>query len=329
MTTQPLSALTMLLSRHTRRREFIALLGGAAAAWPGAARAQQQRKIWRVGFLPIPQRPAVLESSRYGAFAQGMRKLGYVEGDNLAIEYRFAEGKAERLSNLVAELLALKPDVLVVAGTPAVRAAQEATSSIPIVMATTNDPIGSGFVEGLARPGGNITGLSNLSTDLSPKLMEMLRSIAPKLSRVAILVNPTNQSHGPVVVSLRAAAQGVKLEIGTVGAATPQEIESAFSSVNQQSAGAVIVAADAFFIQQGQQIADLARKRRMPSVFSFREQVDAGGLMSYGQHLADNFRRAATYVTRFSKAPGRPTCRLSSQPHLNWSSTSERPRRLA
>jgi putative tryptophan/tyrosine transport system substrate-binding protein len=178
-----------------RRREFITLLGGATA-WPLVARAQQ-RKIRRVGFLAIPLRPAVLESSRYGAFAQGMRKLGYVEGDNLAIEYRFAEGKAERLSNLVAELLELKPDVLVVAGTPAVRAAQEATTSIPIVMATTNDPIGSGFVEALARPGGNITGLSNLSTDLSPKLMEMLRSIAPKLSRVAILVNPTNQSPCP------------------------------------------------------------------------------------------------------------------------------------
>jgi ABC-type uncharacterized transport system substrate-binding protein len=257
------------------RRKFITLLSGAAV-WPLAARAQQQRKTWRVGFLAIPLRPAVLESSRYGAFAQGMRELGYVEGDNLAIEYRFAAGKAERLSDLVTELLELKPDVLVVAGTPAVRAAQEATTSIPIVMATTNDPIGSGFVQGLARPGGNITGLSNLSTDLSPKLMEMLRSIAPKLSHVAILVNPTNQSHAPVVASLRAAAHGVNLEIGTVEAATPQEIESAFSSMNEQSAGAVIVAADAFFIQQGRQIAELARKHRMPSVFSFREQVDAG-----------------------------------------------------
>jgi putative ABC transport system substrate-binding protein len=230
-----------------------------------------------------------------------MRELGYVEGDNLAIDYRFAEGKAEHLSNLVADLLKLKPDVLVVAGTPAVRAAQEATTSIPIVMGTASDPIGSGFVQSLARPGGNITGLSNLSSDLSPKLMEMLRSIGPKLFRVAILVNPTNQSHAPVVASLRVAAQGVNLEITTVEAATPQEIESAFSSMNRHGAGAVIVAADAFFIQQGQQIADLARKHRMPSVFPFREQVDAGGLMSYGQHLADNFRRAATYVDRILK----------------------------
>jgi putative tryptophan/tyrosine transport system substrate-binding protein len=140
------------------RRQLITLLGGAASACPVAARAQQRRRIWRVGFLAIPLRPPAIESSRYGAFAQGMRELGYVEGDNLAIEYRFAEGKAERLSNLVVELLELKPDALVAAGTPAVRAAQEATTSIPIVMATTNYPIGSGFVQGLARPGAILRG---------------------------------------------------------------------------------------------------------------------------------------------------------------------------
>jgi putative ABC transport system substrate-binding protein len=283
-----------------RRREFLGVLGGAAAAWPLAARAQQ-RKVWRVGFLAIAQRPATLQSSRYGAFALGMRELGYIEGDNLVIAYRFADGKAERLSNLVNELLELKPDVLVIGGTPAIRAAQKATASIPIVIATANDPVGSGFVQSLARPGGNITGLSNLSSDLSPKLMEMLRSIAPKLSRVAILINPTNQSHAPVAATLQDAAQRVKLEIGAVEAATPQQIESAFAKMSQQNAGAVIVVADAFFIQQGQQIAELARKYRMLSVFSFREQVDAGGLMSYGQHLADNFRRAATYVDKIFK----------------------------
>jgi putative tryptophan/tyrosine transport system substrate-binding protein len=283
-----------------RRRKFIALLGGAAAAWPLGVRAQQ-RKVWRVGFLAIPQRPAAVGSSRYGAFALGMRELGYIEGDNLVIEYRFADGKAERLFNLVTELLELKPDVLVIAGTPAVRAAQKATASVPIVMGTASDPVGSGFVQSLAQPGGNITGLSNLSTDLSPKLVEMLRNIAPKLSRVAILVNPTNQSHAPVAASLQVAAQRVNLEIGVVEAGTPQQIESAFAKMSQQHAGAVVVVADAFFIQQGQQIAELARNHRMPSVFPFREQVEAGGLMSYGQHLADNFRRAAAYVDRILK----------------------------
>jgi len=230
-----------------------------------------------------------------------MRELGYVEGDNLVVEYRFADGKAERLSNLVAELLELKPDVLVVAGTPAVTAAQKATTRIPIVMGGASDPVGSGFIQSLALPGGNITGLSNLSTDLSPKLVEMLLRVAPKLSRVAILVNPTNQSHASVAASLQAAAQSVNLEIGAVEAATTQQIEGAFAKMSRQNAGAVIVVADALFIQEGQQIAELARKHRMPSVFPFREQVDAGGLMSYGQHLADNFRRAATYVDKIFK----------------------------
>lgn len=284
-----------------RRRALLAILGAAAVAWPLGVRAQQQAKVWRVGFLALPQRPAALESSRYGAFAQGMRELGYVDGDNLVIEYRFADGKAERLSNMVAELLELKPDVLVVAGTPAVSAAQKATTRIPIVMAGASDPVGSGLIHSLALPGGNITGLSNLSTDLSPKLVEMLLSIAPKLSRVGILVNPTNQSHAPVAASLEAAAQSVNLEIGAVEAATAQQIEGAFAKMSRQNAGAVIVAADAFFIQEGQQIAELARKHRMPSILPFREQVDAGGLMSYGQHLADNFRRAATYVDRIFK----------------------------
>jgi putative ABC transport system substrate-binding protein len=284
-----------------RRRALLVILGAAAVAWPLGVRAQQQAKVWRVGFLAIPQRPAALESSRYGAFARGLRELGYVEGDNLVIEYRFADGKAEHLSNLVAELLELKPDVLVVAGTPAVRAAQKATTRIPIVMGGASDPVGSGLIQSLALPGGNITGVSNLSTDLSPKLVEMLLSVAPKLSRVAILVNPTNQSHAQVAASLQAAAQSVNLEIGAVEAATAPQIEGAFAKMSEQNAGAVIVVADAFFIQEGQQIAELARKHRMPSVFPFREQVDAGGLMSYGQHLADNFRRAATYVDKIFK----------------------------
>src|SRR5262245_6158835 len=281
-----------------KRRELLVILG-AAAAWSLGARAQQQAKVWRVGFLAIPQRPAALASSRYGAFARGMRELGYVEGDNLVIEYRFADGKAERLSNMVAELLELKPDVLVVAGTPAVRAAHNATTRIPIVMGGASDPVGSGLIQSLVLPGGNITGVSNLSTDLSPKLVELLLSIAPKLSRVAILVNPTNLSHAPVAASLQ--AESVNLEIGAVEAATMQQIESAFAKMSRQNAGAVIVVADALFLQEGQQIAELARKHRMPSVFPFREQVDAGGLMSHGPHLADNFRRAATYVDKIFK----------------------------
>jgi hypothetical protein len=228
-----------------RRREFITFLGGAAA-WPLAARAQQQRKVWRVGFLAIPLRPAVLETSRYGAFAQGMRKLGYVEGDNLAIEYRFAEGKAERLSDLVAELLELKPDVLVVAGTPAVRAAQEASTTIPIVMATTNDPIGSGFVEGLARPGGNITGLSNLSTDLSPKLMQYRSETHPcRYPSESYQSVPCGRSESS---GCRAGSQPGDQDRRGSNTAGDRECLRKHEPAECRR---VIVAADAFFIQQG------------------------------------------------------------------------------
>jgi len=277
-----------------RRRDFIALLGGAAVSWPLGVGAQQQRKVWRVGFLGVPLRPAPFESSRYGAFARGMRDLGYVEGENLVIEWRFADGKAERLPGLAAELVELKVDIIVVAGTPATIAAQRATSSIPIVMGTTSDPVGSGLVQSLARPGGNITGLSNLTTDISPKLVEMLRSVAPKLSRVAILINPTNQAHAAAAESLKTTAQKVDLKTVLVEAVTAQEIESGFSKMTRESTGAIIVVGDPVFIQQGNQIAQLAIKYRMPSVTMYRENVDAGGLMSYGQHVADNFQRAAT-----------------------------------
>jgi len=284
-----------------RRREFIIILGGVAGASPLGVRAQQQRKVWRVGFLAVPLRPAALESSRYGAFARGMRELGYVEGENLVIEWRFADGKAERLPSLATELVELKVDVLVVSGTPATSAAQRATSSIPIVMGTTSDPVGSGFVQSLARPGGNITGLSNLTTDLSPKLLDMLRSVAPKLSRVAILVNPTNQSHAAAAERIETTAQRVDLKTVLVEAVTAQEIESGFAKMSREHAGAVIVVGDPVFIQQGNQIAELAIKYRMPSVTSYRENVDAGGLISYGQHVADNFRRAAAYVDKIFK----------------------------
>jgi putative tryptophan/tyrosine transport system substrate-binding protein len=284
-----------------RRREFMALLGGAAVSWPLGVQAQQRRKVWRVGFLAVPTRPAPFESSRYGAFARGMRELGYLEGENLVIDWRFADGRAERLPDLAAELVELKVDVLVVAGTPATSAAQRATSSIPIVMGTTSDPIGSGFVQSLARPGGNITGLSNLTTDISPKLVEMLRSVAPKLSRVAILVNPTNQSHAAAAESIGIAAQRFDLKTVLVEAVTAQEIESGFSKMSRESTGAIIVVGDPVFIQQGNQIAELAIKYRMPSVTMYRENVDAGGLMSYGQHVADNFQRAATYVDKIFK----------------------------
>ena len=261
----------------------------------------QQHRVWRVGFLALPKRPEPIESSRFGAFALGMRELGYVEGENLQIEWRFAEGDVGRLAELAAELVRLKVDIIVAGSTPAIRAAQKATVAIPIVMATNNDPVGSGFVESLRRPGGNITGLSNLSTDLSPKIVELLRSLAPKVTHVAVLSNPSNLSNAAVLKNLQAPMQTAGLRILPVDATTPAEISKGFAAMREQGADAVIVAPDSMFVEQGALIADLALANRMPSVFSFREHVEAGGLISYGDHLADSYHRAAVYVDRIFK----------------------------
>jgi putative ABC transport system substrate-binding protein len=283
------------------RRKLLAVLGLWLAAAPLASFAQQQGKIWRVGFLALRHVDFVDTDFYYGSFRQGMRELGYVEGRNLAIEWRSAEGKAERLPGLAAELVQLKVDVIVTAGTAATGVAQKATATIPIVIAIANDPVGSGFVKSLSHPGANITGLSNLTVDISPKTLEIMLSIVPRLSHVAVLVNPTNSAHAAILKSTQAAAQKLNIKVLPAEARTPQEIERAFSAMARERAGAVIIVIDAFFVQQGRQIADLAAKHRLPSMSGSREYVEAGGLMSYGQNLADNYRRAATYVDKILK----------------------------
>jgi putative ABC transport system substrate-binding protein len=283
------------------RRKLLAVLGLWLAAAPLASFAQQQGKIWRVGFLALRHVDFVDTDFYYGPFRQGMRELGYVEGRNLAIEWRSAEGKAERLPGLAAELVQLKVDVIVTAGTAATGVAQKATATIPIVIAIANDPVGSGFVKSLSHPGANITGLSNLTVDISPKTLEIMLSIVPRLSHVAVLVNPTNSAHAAILKSTQAAAQKLNIKVLPAEARTPQEIERAFSAMARERAGAVIIVIDAFFVQQGRQIADLAAKHRLPSMSGSREYVEAGGLMSYGQNLADNYRRAATYVDKILK----------------------------
>ena len=276
-------------------------LGLGAFAVPLASFAQQQGKIWRVGFLALRHVDFVDADYYYGPFRQGMRELGYVEGRNLVIEWRSAEGKAERLPDLAAQLVQGKVDVIVTAGSAATSAAQKATSTLPIVMATTADPVGSGFVKSLARPGTNLTGLSNLTLDISAKNLEIMLSLVPRLSQVAVLVNPANSAHAAILKSTRTAAQKLNIQVLPAEARTAQEIERAFSVMARERAGAVIIAIDAFFIQQGRQIANLAAKHRLPSMSGSREYVEAGGLMSYGQNLADNFRRAATYVDKILK----------------------------
>ena len=287
-----------MIDRRTALATFGLWLGLASAP---RALAQPQRKVWQVGFLALPVRPDPLDASRFGAFTRGMRELGYVEGENLAIEWRFAGGELEKLANLAAELVKLKVDIIVAGATPVVSAAQKSTTAIPIVMAPVNDPVGSGFVKSLGRPGGNITGLSNLSTDLSPKIIELLHSIAPRALRIAILSNPQNSSNAAIVNNLRAAMERVGATPFVVEATAAQNIERAFAKISEQRAEALVVAPDTLFVEERRQIAERALRSRLPSMCEFREHVEAGALMSYGQNLADGYRRTATFVDKIFK----------------------------
>jgi putative ABC transport system substrate-binding protein len=230
-----------------------------------------------------------------------MRELGYVEGKNLLLEWRFADGDVARLPGLAAELVQLKVDVLVAAAHDAALAAQKASSTIPIVMTTSSDPASSGLVNSLARPGGNITGISNLSGDLGPKRLEMLLAVAPRLSHVALLLNPSNQTAITALESVQAAAQKLGVKILPVEARTPQEIDNGFSLMRQRGAGGLIVLLQPLFQQQKSQIAGLAVKHRLPSMTADQMYAEAGCLMSYGSSLAYTFHRVATYVDKILK----------------------------
>ena len=284
----------------TTRRKLLVVLGAALAA-PLASFAQQPGKIWRIGFLAPRSRPTSAEPDVYSAFPQGMRQLGYIEGKNFVIEWRFADGKFERLPGLAAELVQMKVDVIVAAGTVATQVAQRATTTIPIVIAASLDPVGSGFVKSLTRPGGNITGLSLATSDFSPKHLELLMTVAPKLSRVAVLVNPDNSAHPALLKSVQAAAQKLGVQVLPVSARTPEDIERGFSMMKRERAEAVIVATDAFFFLQRRQIAELALRLRLASMATNRQHAEAGDLMSYGQNVADFYRRAATFVDKILK----------------------------
>ena len=285
----------------TTRRHILIAIGAGALAAPMTALSQQKGKVWRIGFLAPRSRPTSAEPDVYSAFPQGMRELGYVEGKNFIIEWRFADGNFERLPGLAAELVLMKVDVIVAAGTVATQVAQRATTTIPIVIAASLDPVGSGFVKSLTRPGGNITGLSLATSDFSPKHLELLMTAVPKLSRVAVLVNPDNSAHPAVLKSVQAAAQKLGVQVLPVNARTPEDIERGFAMMKRERAEAVIVAADAFFVLQWRQIAELALRHRLASMATNRQHAEAGGLMSYGQNVADFYRRAATFVDKILK----------------------------
>lgn len=284
-----------------KRRKLLVALGASTLTAPFGAFAQLQGKIWRVGFLALPNRAATLDPVFAGAFPLAMRDLGYVEGKNLTIEWRFADSSQERLASLAAELVELKVDVLAGVGLDAALTLQKATSVIPIVIAITGDPVELGLVKSLARPGGNITGVSTTFGDLGPKRLEMLLTIQPKPSRVAVLLNPGNQAAIKNLASIQVAGQKLGITILPAEAKTPQEIDNAFSLMRKQNAAAVLVLLQPLFQQQKNQIAELATKHRLPSMTADQMYAEAGCLMSYGPSLAYNFRRVATYVDKIFK----------------------------
>ena len=283
----------------TTRRAFISTLAGGLLAVPLTAEAQAPAKVPRIGFLSsrsLADSTHLLESLR-----QGLRELGYVEGQNIAIESRFAEERPERLPALAAELVRLKVDVIVTAAPAAPEAAQRATNTIPIVFAVVGDPVAVGLVASVARPGGNITGLSSMAPEVVGKQLELLKEVAPKVSRVAVLQNPRNQAHPFVLRQAEAAARTLGLQLHIAQAGTPAEIDAAFATMRSKRAGGVLVLRDGFFLAQRAQIAALAAKDRLPSVYGLKEQAEAGGLMAYGASTAPMYRRAATYVDKILK----------------------------
>jgi len=263
------------------------------------AEAQQAKYIPRIGFL-TPASPSAV-SARTEAFRQRLREIGYVEGKNIVIEYRYAEGKFDRLPSLAAELVRLKVNVIVTGGSASTRAGKEATVTIPIVMTQDPDPVGNGFVASLARPGGNITGLSNLVSDLSGKRLELLKEIVPKLSRVAVLGFSTEPGNPQALreAELAAGAFGVKLQYLDVQ--SRNDIETAFRAAGKGRAEAVLVLAGSVFNSHRIQIAELAVKSRLPAIYINPTYVEDGGLMSYGASITDLYRRAATYVDKILK----------------------------
>jgi putative tryptophan/tyrosine transport system substrate-binding protein len=280
-----------------RRRQFIAGLG-SAVAWPVVARAQQTGKVWRIGFLASGLRPISIESSQYGGFPQGMRELGHVDGADFIIEWRFAEGRPELYPALAAELVRAKVDIVVAGNSAAVGPMQQASSSIPIVVAVSTDPVSLGFVASLARPGGNVTGLATSADDTASKQLGLLASVVLKLSRVGFLSSPEHPNSAPVLRAAQVAAQTVSLQLVPVEARTLDDFESAFATMAKERVEALMVVPGGVFNVGRGRLADLALRARLPTITSEREFVEAGGLMSYGESARDFNRRAAFYVDK-------------------------------
>jgi putative ABC transport system substrate-binding protein len=281
-----------------RRREFITFVGCAAAAWSLAARAQQPTATThRLGLLFVTSEQAAKARGLLEAVTQGLKEYGWVEGQNITIEYRFADGKADALPKLAVEVVQLRVDAIVTDSTPATQAAKNATRTVPIV-AIINDAVASGFVVSLARPGGNITGVSLQSADLAGRRIQLLTELVPGLARVAILSNPANQSHAGLVKQSQAAAQSLGIEIEVADAPAPDRLENAFAAITAARAGALIVLPDGMFFGQYPRVVAFTAASHLPALFPEKQPVEAGGLMAYGTSIPASFRRAGAYVDK-------------------------------
>ncbi len=288
-----------MTGRAVRIIALAVVLALGLLAAPLAADAQQAGKARRIGYLD--QGSAARNAPFLEAFRQGLRDLGWVEGQNIAIEVRFAEGKTDQLPTLAAELVRLKVDLIVTSTTPAALAAKQATTTIPIVIGLAADPVGSGIVASLARPGGNITGWTHMGLELRAKYLDLLKQAVPEAIRFGVLWNPANQVHKPSLKIIEAAAQGLKVELHPVGVRDPKELESTFSALVGKRVEALVVFPDGMFLAQIPLIIALAARSRLPAMYGFREYAEAGGLMSYGGNIAHQFRRAAAYVDKILK----------------------------
>jgi putative ABC transport system substrate-binding protein len=273
------------------------LLCAVLFAFCSFASAQQPGKVYRAGFLSTDP----LGARAWNAFLDGLREQGYIERRNIVFELRFSDGKAERFAEFAAEMVRLKVDIIIVTTTPAAIAAKNATQTIPILIPTALDPVGAGLVKSLARPGGNLTGMSSLHPELSGKRLELLKEVVPGISRVAVLWNPANPANAPVWKETQAAALALGLQLQSQEVRVPQDLEGVVARLVQARPDAVLILADSLINMRRQQIAEFASQKRLPSVFASTEGVMAGGLKSYGPSLFDRWRRAAWYVYKILK----------------------------
>ncbi len=279
------------------RRTFVGAVAGALLIPPLAVEAQHAQKVPRIGYLV--QNSAEMSQGTFAAFREGLREHGWVEGQTIVVETRYAEGKVDQLPALVSELIRFKVDIIVTTSSGTTWAAKNATQSIPIVMGASANAVGEGLVSSLAHPGGNITGMTFLAgPEIAGKQLQLLKEMAPAASRIAVLTNPTNRSHAAFAREVKVAARSLGAQVQVLEAPNPDQLDSAFAAMTKERAAALLVLTDSMFVGQRRRVVDLAARSRLPALYSQKEFVDDGGLISYGPSLVDMFRRAATHVDK-------------------------------